>query len=329
MHIIADISDGWERFANALSPTTPFPQDAPGIKLAAVLAPIFLVSLFTSSYMVMKMTGLIVGFGFFGDPLIWRGLDLLNEKIPDWQKYLEIRNTLLKGIPTNAQLTITLLHIGGASKAPLPPPSYSGPPPSEAAHATAGQNLEHLGKSMRRTIASKLLTYSEGASDAEISDAIHPDATTTTSATHPEEQVKKRSRFLAAIKGATKGGVESVLGTDRLKAAAGGEHAKNRLGVLKRGEAPLSGLIDFPARYKGRRGHPYITSTATCPALSWTTEREDVDPVFSIAVADIKVCSTIFCKHSGANIGIGDQESWRIGMENKTRCGMGDVEGGC
>jgi hypothetical protein len=110
----------------------------------------------------------------------------------------------------------------------------------------------------------------------KISDAIHPDATTTTSATHPEERVKKRSRFLAAIKG----GVESVLGTDRLRAAVGGEHAKNRLGVLKRGEAPLSGPIYFPARYKGRRGHPYITSTATSPALSWMTEREDVDPVF-------------------------------------------------
>ena len=93
----------------------------------------------------MKINGLFVGFGFFADPLIWRGLSYLNREFPNWQKLLEIRNTLLKGVPTNAQLTITLLRIGEANKAPLPPPPYSGPPPPNAAHETAGQNLEHLG----------------------------------------------------------------------------------------------------------------------------------------------------------------------------------------
>lgn len=80
-----------------------------------------------------------------------------------------------------------------------------------------------------------------------------------------------------------------MLGTDRLKAAAGAEHAKNRLGVVQSGPAPVSGPVEFPARYKGKRGHLYITATATSPALSWTTEKEDIDPVFSIAIEDIKV----------------------------------------
>jgi hypothetical protein len=146
MHTIADIADGWERFANALSPTPPFPKERPRIKLAACLAPVLLISVFTSSYMFIKMNGLFVGIGFFADPLIWRGLAFLNRRFPNWQKLLELRNTLLKGIPTNAQLTITLLRIGEANKAPLPPPPYSGPPPPNAAHETAGQNLEHLGK---------------------------------------------------------------------------------------------------------------------------------------------------------------------------------------
>jgi len=146
MHAIADISDGWERFANALSATAPFPKEAPRVKLAACLAPVLLASIFTSSYMFTKMNGLFIGFGFFADPLIWRGLSYLNREFPNWQKLLEIRNTLLKGVPTNAQLTITLLRIGEANKAPLPPPPYSGPPPPDAAHATAGQDLEHLGK---------------------------------------------------------------------------------------------------------------------------------------------------------------------------------------
>lgn len=72
---------------------------------------------------------------FFGDPVITPGITWLNRNYPNWQKLLEIRNTLLKGIPTNAQLTLTLLRVGEANKAPLPPPPYTdGPPPDEAAH---------------------------------------------------------------------------------------------------------------------------------------------------------------------------------------------------
>ena len=107
------------------------------------------------------------------------------------------------------------------------------------------------------------------------------------------EETKKKPgrRIMAAFKSVTKGGVETILGTDRLKAAAGGEHAKNRLGVLRDALDDNSGPIDFPARYKGKKGHAYITTSATSPALSWTTAKEDLDPVFSIAIADIQVCS--------------------------------------
>ncbi|TGO80846.1 hypothetical protein BPOR_1631g00010 [Botrytis porri] len=271
MHAIADISDGWERFANALSPTPPFPRDTPRLKLAGCLAPLLLISMFTSAYMFMKLNGLFIGFGFFGDPLIWRGLSYLNREFPNWQKLLEIRNTLLKGVPTNAQLTITLLRIGEANKAPIPPPPSSSLPPPDVAHATAGEDLDHL----------------EGVSEAEMADAINPDVDATTISIDQPKPKKKGHRLLAAFKSVTKGGVETALGTDRLKAAAGAEHAKNRLGVLKDGADDPAGPIRFPSRYKGRKGHAYITATATTPALSWTTEKEDVDPVFSIAIADI------------------------------------------
>jgi len=134
----------------------------------------------------------------------------------------------------------------------------------------------------------QLLTQIEGVSDSEMADAIHPDDKTLI--TDPSEKSKKKPgrRILAAFKSVTKGGVETVLGTDRLKAAAGGEHAKNRLGVLKNGQVENAGPIDFPARYKGKKGHAYITASATSPALSWTA-KEDLDPVFSIAIADIQV----------------------------------------
>jgi hypothetical protein len=288
MHAIADISDGWERFANALSPTAPFPKEKPRIKLAAVLAPVLLFSMFTSSDLFMKMNGLFMGFGFFADPLISRALSYLNREFPHWQKFLEIRNTLLKGVPTNAQLTVTLLRIGEANKAPLPPPPYSGPPPPNEAHDTAGQNLEHLGKCLGDRIANKSLTYTEGVPDDEMAEAIHPDDTAVTTGTDAAPPKKHGRRIMAAFKSVTKGGVETILGTDRLKAAAGAEHAKNRLGVLRSGPADPAGPIDFPARYRGKKGHAYITTTATSPALSWTTEKEDIDPVFSIAIADVQ-----------------------------------------
>jgi hypothetical protein len=158
MHVIADIADGWERFGNAFSPTAPFPKQAPRLKIAAVLVPIFLISLLTSSYMFGNMNGLFIGVGFFGDPVIWRALNFLNREFPHWKKLLEIRNTLLKGVPTNAQLTITLLRIGEANKAPLPPPPYSGPPPPHEAHDTAGKDLEHLGKYIPNLVYQRLMS---------------------------------------------------------------------------------------------------------------------------------------------------------------------------
>lgn len=41
--------------------------------------------------MFMKMNTFFFGFGFFSDPLLWRGLDWLNKTYPNWQKLLEIR----------------------------------------------------------------------------------------------------------------------------------------------------------------------------------------------------------------------------------------------
>ncbi len=135
-----------------------------------------------------------------------------------------------------------------------------------------------------------MLIYTEGVPDDEMAQAIHSDDTTITTGSDAAPKKQHGRRIISAIKGITKGGVETILGTDRLKAAAGGEHAKNRIGVLRSGNGAPAGPIDFPCRYRGKKGHAYITTTATSPALSWTTEKEDIDPIFSIAIADIVVC---------------------------------------
>lgn len=147
MHLVADFVDTWERFGNALSPVTPFPRRRPRMKLAGCLLPVFLGSFFLTSYMMTKTMSFAVGFGFFGDPITLPAMRYLNENYPNWQKFLELRNTLLKGIPTNAQLTITLLRVGERAKAPIPPPPESDVPAPIEPHPQAKENLEQLGKS--------------------------------------------------------------------------------------------------------------------------------------------------------------------------------------
>lgn len=335
MHTIADISDGWERFGNALSPTPPFPKNKARMKLAAVLAPLLLVSLFTSSYMFMKANAFFIGFGFFADPLIWRGLDILNRKAPNWQELLQLRNSLLKGVPTDAQLTITLLRIGEANKAPLPPPPAGGQAPPDVAHEGAGEGLEHLGKS---TPSKKKIDFEqdnlklmltddeyEGVSKAEMDAAVHPDPNATTE--QPKKKKHTGHRLLAMLKGTTKGGVNTMLGTDRLKAAAGAKHAKQRLGVVIEGHKPEAGPVAFPARFHGKKGHAFITATATTPAVSWTTEKGDVDPQWSVAIADIKVClvSSTSCLSFSTtnNKPPGTQKNRRTQLRRAHGCFMG------
>jgi hypothetical protein len=76
---------------SALSATPPFPRWSPRLRLAAVLGPACLVSLMTSSYILMKLTTLLFGFVFFGDPVIRRGIIYLNRRFPKWQKIIELQ----------------------------------------------------------------------------------------------------------------------------------------------------------------------------------------------------------------------------------------------
>lgn len=296
MHGVADVADTWERFGNALSPTRPFPQELYRLRLAGLVVPLFAVSVFVTSYMFMKGLTFGVGFGFFGDPVIQPGVKWLNRTFPHWQKLLEVRNTILKGVPTNAQLTITLLRIGEANKAPLPPPpSAAGPPPEEPVDVSE----EHL----RATGADWPLN----ATQEEIDDAMSHDPNTKHETGGADidhamnkKHGKKGGRLLALFKSGVKGTVETAIGADKLKAKAGSEHAKHRLGVIPDNKQNLlSGPVDFACRYHGKRGHTYISTKATIPCVAFSVEkdiskqgtlgREDqLHPVWSVAIADIK-----------------------------------------
>ncbi|KAF2814806.1 uncharacterized protein BDZ99DRAFT_548967 [Mytilinidion resinicola] len=283
MHGIADVTDTWERFANALSPTPPFPRETARLRLAALVVPALLMSIFVSSYMFMKGVTFGAGFGFFGDPIISRGLEILN------------RNTILKGVPTNAQLTLTLLRLGEANKAPLPPPPQTATAPPDQ---PADLSDEHL----RATGADWPLN----ATQEELDDAMSHDPTTAhetggsdIDASKTTKHGKKGSRVLGFFKSTAKAAVETSIGADRLKAKAGSGHAKNRLGVIpKPNEPKISGPVDFKCRYKGNKGHTYISTKATIPCVAFSSDssiekigsvdREDLHAVWSIPVGDIK-----------------------------------------
>lgn len=297
MHGLADVTDTWERFGNALSPTKPFPQEAYRLRLAGVVVPLLGVSIFVTSYMFMKGLTFGAGVGFFGDPVIFPCLNWLNKTFPNWQKLLELRNTLLKGVPTNAQLTITLLRIGEANKAPLPPPPSSRhAPPDESVEITD----EHL-----RSVGSEPPL---NATDEELREAMEhdPNVAHQTDGKDVDDSKahahgKKSSKLLSMMKTGIKATIESSLGADRLKAKAGSEASKNRLGVVpSHPESKLSGPVDFACRYHGKRGHAYVSTKATIPCVSFsispdiktlgTTGREEdeLHPVWSIAVGDIR-----------------------------------------
>lgn len=126
------------------------------------------------------------------------------------------------------------------------------------------------------------------ASHAEIQDAITPDAKSPTA--EPEKPKKKHgARVLGFLKGTARAGVETALRVDTVKAAVGSTSAKHHKGILPKHEPEITGPVDFEARYDGRKGWLYINTSATIPCLSYSKKpaEEDLDPVWSIPIAEI------------------------------------------
>ncbi|KAL3485667.1 hypothetical protein BJX62DRAFT_216808 [Aspergillus germanicus] len=264
MRIMADVIDTWERFANALSPTPPFSMMTPRLRLTGVLASGLLVAFITPSYLFMKMTTLFIGLGFFGDPIILQGIHYLDQKYPHWKELSQLQNSLLKGVPTNAQLALTLLRIGEANAAPIPPPPSGSldKAPSRAA------SLDH-----------EQLTL--GATDEEVNRAAAPERDHLKSDVAKEAEADAQkpkktfgSRVMNFFRGTTAAGIESKLAVARARAEIGSAHAKNQKGVLQKKGLDIrpSGPVEFDARYKGNRGTVVIDSSQEPAVLYFTTD---------------------------------------------------------
>ena len=210
------------------------------------------------------------------------------------------RSNILKGVPTNAQLALTLLRIGEANKAPLPPPPGSQePPPNRAAHVDGS----HLGATGADTALD--------ASPEQLRAAIEPDASEAREVTEANDadagvkKTKKGSAFMAFFRGGAKATVTTSLGANKLRAkVVGSEHAKRRLGVIPRPSDVLtSGPSEFKARFEGKKGTAYVSAGEGAdegPMLSFVMEDSTLssalkrdtgavrEPAWSISVGDIR-----------------------------------------
>lgn len=144
LNMLFDFIDTWERFANALNPSTPFSARDSRLLLSACLLLPALATSYLSRDAMMRGFQLGMGFAFFGRPLILRSGDFLNNHYPNWRTHCQLRHTILRDVPTNAQLTITILRAGERIKSPLAPsPVAHGAPKAEA--TITAESLLHLG----------------------------------------------------------------------------------------------------------------------------------------------------------------------------------------
>ncbi|KAJ6188173.1 hypothetical protein N7519_003081 [Penicillium mononematosum] len=286
MRILSDITDIYEKFANILSPTPPFFLVTSRLRLASIFTLVSVIVPFTSSYWIIKLVGFALGLGFFGDPIFTYTLDLLNAKVPNWKDHLDLQKTLLAGVPTNAQLTLTLLRIGEINSSPLPP-------------APSSDDNEPVWPIRRKK--------SQAASSTDVSrqgSSVDLQSTNSTESL-PETKVPKKRfvfKLLKFFKRTISTAIKGHIAFDRAMAIAGSAHTKNLIGMLQNGHfaATPFGPLKFDAKYERKRGAAVIDSSKEPPILYFTTyqssglddlrieSRKKGSVLFQIPVTEIK-----------------------------------------
>lgn len=185
--------------------------------------------------------------------------------------------TILKGVPTNAQLTITLLRLAEAARMPIPPPaSPNDPTPHVDAQSSGIELHQHL---EQRDLDFDASNY--------IVDEVDPNREPEqklgglelqADAKEKGEKPKKGSKLASVFKSTTKTAIGGALHMDHLKAKLGSDGAKRRLGAVsgigepgwKAGEGPTT----FSARMHGKRGHVVLVTSATSPCVSFVYDKD-------------------------------------------------------
>ncbi|KAF7131114.1 hypothetical protein CNMCM5793_004101 [Aspergillus hiratsukae] len=257
MRMMNDLTDTYEKFCNLLSPTPPFVTYTPRLRLVGIMASVCLLSLVVSSNFMIKAAAFALGLGFFGDPVIDYGVNYLNRKIPNWREHLDLQKTLLKGIPTNAQLTLTLLRIGEINSSPLPPP-----PDTE----DKGSSWL-IPRKERNVIASNATSITQEGSESTES--------ANDQATDPAPK-KRRVWFfkvLRFVRRTIETAIKSHGAFDRAMRIANSAHTRTLLDLLAKKDwfAAHTGPLKFEAKFQRKRGTAVIDSIQDPPVMYFTT----------------------------------------------------------
>ncbi|KAI3325375.1 hypothetical protein HD806DRAFT_490178 [Xylariaceae sp. AK1471] len=287
MHLICRVSDTWERSANLLRPMGALPHDKQRQRLVGSMIPLFIVSLFINGQMVYRVSTFAIGLGLFGDPILTRAyawLDLKN---------LRLNNTILKGVPTDVQMTIMILRFGEARKTPLPPPPLNREVPVDEPYELNEDVLDSMEGDQPL-----------GATGLELHEATAPDhdmvnkagggdgeAPETDNASH----AKWRGRAVHLARSGAKAIVKTAMGVDKMRAKAGKESAKTRLGAVPpKGKSSDNLPSVFDARYHGIPGYVYLISHIDNPYVCFSTEAptdgtdyQGLHPLWTVPVNDI------------------------------------------
>ncbi|KAJ5486698.1 hypothetical protein N7530_000998 [Penicillium desertorum] len=286
MRILSDITDIYEKFANILSPTPPFFLVTSRLRLASIFTLVSVIVPFTSSYWIIKLVGFALGLGFFGDPIFTYTLDLLNAKVPNWKGHLDLQKTLLAGVPTNAQLTLTLLRIGEINSSPLPPAPSSG----------GNEPVWPIRRKKSQAASSTDVSRQGSSTDLQ---------STNSTESLPETKVPKKRfvfKLLKFFKRTISTAIKGHIAFDRAMAIAGSAHTKNLIGMLQNGHfaATPFGPLKFDAKFERKRGAAVIDSSKEPPILYFTTyqsaglddlrieSRKKGSVLFQIPVTEIK-----------------------------------------
>ena len=215
-------------------------------------------------------------------------------------------SVLLRGVPTNAQLTVTLLRIGEANKAPLPPPPAPRSDPQK--QAVLGPDAPDSDSN------------DEGDGDGD-GDSVELDVD------GKEKKKKKPSKMIGLFKATAKAGVESALGVNRIKASTGSLPAKLRLGVVRwRDGEPKDGPVAFECRYLGKRGNVVVSTSATSPCVAFERGSKldkDTEASFSVAIEDIVELRKVGGLGWKGKLVVG----WALGREVADGLEMRDTQG--
>ncbi|KAH8204192.1 hypothetical protein TruAng_001612 [Truncatella angustata] len=333
MHLLCLLNDTWERCGHMLNPVYPLSQGKNRLRAISMLLPLLVISWFFTAHFIYRLTALLFGIGVFGDPILSRAFEWFKRREPEWKYTYHMANTFFKGIPTDAQLALTLLRLGEANKAPLPPPPVKCEVPS-------AQTLELTGDILNAGMGDQPL----GASDHELRDAAkyRQDATDqsggqTNEMTSTTTDSGKRSKFLSFIKGGAKGAVKAGVAIDKMRAKRGTDSAKQRVGVVptSKNDNPTLSRTEFEGRVNGRLGTVHLDLEGPTPRISFQSETHGTKELmhledkagspddFSVPINDI----ISLTKHSGTGFKSKLFSSWATNRETRDSIRIEDSMG--